>query len=104
MRILLAVLIVTLGTLVACDEGGATSPLPDADLSLPLCTGLTYDSCSANTQCTSMNCKLFDQDGIQVCTVACDASTPCPMTNGITATCNNRGICKPSGANACRVP
>jgi hypothetical protein len=51
-----------------------------------------------------MNCHLYEQQGIQVCIVACDATNPCPMMNGITATCNTKGLCKPSAANACRAP
>ncbi len=84
----------------ACETGGS-STLPDANLSLPMCTGVVYDSCLSNTGCMSMNCKLYDQDGIQVCTQACDANNPCPMQNGQAASCNNRGLCKPPAANAC---
>lgn len=87
----------TLLILGACDTGGDEPPLPDANLSLPMCTGLVYDSCTGNAGCMSMNCKLFSGDGIQVCTQACDGATPCP-TGG---TCNNKGICKPAMANAC---
>lgn len=90
--------------LVACETGGESTPLPDADLSLPLCTGLLYDSCTGNAGCMSMNCHLFDQDAIQVCVQACSASSPCPTLNGMAVTCNNRGLCKPPGANACRTP
>ncbi len=94
-------LIVLVLSMAACETGGAGTPLPDANLSLPMCTGMVYDSCTTNTQCMSMNCKLYDQDAIQVCTQACDASHPCPMQNGAAATCNNRGLCKPPTANAC---
>ena len=86
--------------LAACETGGGTS-LPDADLTLPMCTGAVYDSCLSNLGCMSMNCKLYDQDGIQVCTTTCSASMPCPMQNGMPATCNNKGLCKPPAANAC---
>jgi hypothetical protein len=86
--------------LAACETGGGKS-LPDADLSLPKCTGVVYDSCLSNADCTSMNCKLYDQDGIQVCTTTCSSSMPCPMQNGMPASCNNRGLCKPPAANAC---
>lgn len=88
--------------LAACDNGGASPPLPDADLSLPMCTGQLYDACTTNSDCMSMNCKLFDQDAIQVCVQTCDASNPCPPQDGMPATCNNRGLCKPPAANACR--
>jgi hypothetical protein len=83
-----------------CDTGGST-PLPDADLSQPMCTGVVYDSCTSNAGCMSMNCHLFDQNAIQICTQPCDANTPCPMQGGAAASCNNRGICKPPAANAC---
>lgn len=95
------VTLATISVLAACETGGDGTTLPDADLTKPMCTGLVYDSCTSNAGCMSMSCKLFDQDGIQVCTQTCDASTPCPTFNGQAATCNNRGICKPPGANAC---
>lgn len=67
------------------------------------CTGAAYDPCSDPTECLSERCQLFAQAGIQVCTVACtpgDDST-CPELDGQPAKCNNRGICKPPGANSC---
>lgn len=97
MRILLAIWFVA-----ACKTGSEDPPLPDANPSLPLCTGVVYDSCTSAAGCMSMNCHLFSQDGIQVCTQPCDAANPCPMQNGQAATCNNRGICKPPASNACR--
>lgn len=81
----------------ACDTGGDDPPVPDANLTLPMCTGVVYDSCTTNAGCMSMNCKLFSGSAIQVCTQSCSGSSPCP-TGG---TCNNMGICKPSAANAC---
>lgn len=96
MRALWLVLLVA-----ACETGGG-NPLPDADPSLPPCTGLVYDACTTADDCMSMNCHLFDQDAIRVCTQSCDADTPCPPQNGQPASCNNRGICKPPAANACR--
>jgi len=87
--------------LYACETGGDSKPLPDADLTKPMCTGQLYDSCLTNAGCTSMNCKLFDKEGIQVCTQTCSSSNPCPNQNGAPASCNNRGICKPPAANAC---
>lgn len=85
----------------ACETGGESKPLPDANLTLPMCTGQVYDSCTSNAGCMSMNCHLYDGDGIQVCTQTCSSSNPCPMQNGQAATCNNKGICKPPAANAC---
>lgn len=87
--------------LAACDNGGSGAPLPDANLNLPACTGQLYDSCTTNTGCMSNNCHLYDQDAIQICTQACNASTPCPTQNGMVASCNNKGLCKPPAANAC---
>lgn len=92
----IAILLVT----AACDTGGGGS-VPDADLSLPKCTGVVYDSCTANAGCMSNLCKLYDAAHIQVCTQTCDANNPCPMQNGVAASCNNMGICKPPAANAC---
>ncbi len=89
--------IATLLVLGACVTGGDDPPVPDANLSLPMCTGVAYDSCTSNAGCMSMNCKLFSGSAIQVCTQACSSSNPCP-TGG---TCNNMGICKPAMANAC---
>ncbi len=85
----------------ACETGGDSKPLPDADLTLPKCTGLLYDSCTSNAGCMSSLCKLYDGDGIQVCTQTCSASNLCPNQNGQAASCNNKGICKPPAANAC---
>lgn len=87
--------------LCACETGGASKPLPDADLSKPMCTGLLYDSCTSNAGCMSMNCHLYEGDGFQVCTQTCSSSNPCPNQNGTPASCNNKGICKPPAANAC---
>ena len=41
-------------------------------------------------------------DVVWAFTAACDANNPCPAQNGQPASCNNRGICKPPAANACR--
>src|SRR5437870_303434 len=83
--------------------GGTSTPVSDADPNAPPCTGAVYDNCTANTGCMSANCHLFEQDGIQVCTQSCDATTPCPNdAAGNPVTCNGKGICKPSVANACR--
>jgi hypothetical protein len=86
--------------LAACETGGG-APLPDADLNLPKCTGVVYDSCTSTAGCMSMNCKLYESDAIQVCTTTCSSSMPCPMQNGMPASCNNKGLCKPPAANAC---
>ena len=87
--------------LAACGGGSGGTPVPDANLMLPMCTGQLYDSCTTNAGCMSNNCHLYAQDAIQVCTQACDATHPCPTLNGMAASCNNMGICKPPGANAC---
>ena len=86
--------------------GGSNSEAPDAasgSNQAAACTGSAYDPCTDNTQCTGGNCKAFGGAGLEVCTVSCtpgDATT-CPTAAGITATCNNMGICKPSAATAC---
>jgi len=105
--------------LSACDEGEDQSSVdapaavidgsllvdaPGPDATLAVCTGAIYDSCTTSNQCMSNNCKLFNQDQIQVCTQACSAAAPCPMQNGVAAQCNNMGICKPPAANACTPP
>lgn len=88
--------------LPACETGGDAPTLPDADLTKPMCAGVVYDSCLSNTGCMSMNCKLYEDIPIQVCTQVCDAATPCPMdATGVQGKCNNRGLCKPAAANAC---
>jgi hypothetical protein len=87
--------------LFAC--GNTDTPVPDAPANAPACTGATYDNCSVNDDCTSANCHLFSQDGIQVCTQPCDGSNPCPDdSEGNPATCNNKGICKPAANTVCR--
>lgn len=79
------------------DTGG------DGDEALAACTGAVYDPCTDAAQCMSGTCQAFEQDGIQVCTQMCTPgdNTTCPELNGQPATCNNRGICKPPGANSC---
>jgi hypothetical protein len=66
------------------------------------CTMLVYDLCSTEHDCISTMCHLFQSDGFQVCTQACDATTPCPNdSTGAAGTCNAMGICKPAVANDC---
>ncbi len=87
--------------LVAC--GGSTDTVPDAPDNAPACTGALYDNCNVNGDCDSANCKLFQGDGFQVCTQACDASNPCPDdTGGTPGSCNNKGICKPAQNTVCK--
>jgi hypothetical protein len=90
----------------ACSSSdGDPKPMTDAAaIDAPpgaACTGAVYDPCTANTQCMSMNCRLFMGDGIQVCTQACSAGTPCPMAGSTAVACNNMGVCKPPAANNC---
>ncbi len=85
----------------ACGTTG--TPVPDAPENAPACTGATYDNCSVNGDCTSMNCHLFEQNGFEVCTQACDAGNPCPDDGeGNPGSCNNKGICKPIQNTVCR--
>jgi hypothetical protein len=95
--------------LAAC--GGSSGGGGDIDAPLAtdgnagvVCKGADYDTCVDNTQCTSNNCHLFSQDGIQVCTVACTPlnNATCPVDKaGVHGECNMRGICKPTAANDC---
>ena len=95
-------LVMVLVALAACG-GGTGTTLPDADPNAPLCTGVLYDNCRANTACDSGNCHLFEASAFQICTQACDAANPCPTdATGSPASCNNKGICKPARANSCR--
>lgn len=96
-------LLVLSSMLAACGggEGGDDEPTPDTAAGG---TCAIFDSCTALSDCVSdaVECHLFMQDGIQVCTVACtpnDNST-CPMdSTGARGECNNRGICKPAAVN-----
>lgn len=69
--------------------------------SLPACTGATYEMCTDNAQCTSQQCRVFMQDGIQICTQNCDAQNPCPDFNGNPVLCNMMGRCKSPGQTMC---
>jgi len=102
---LLGLMIVSL--LTACG-GGDPDPTPadsqPADTSGgATCTNANYDPCTANMQCTSNNCHLFQQSGFQVCVPACTpGGAACPNdSSGAAGTCNNMGICKPLAANDC---
>lgn len=79
---------------------------PESTVDAPIdgpnaCRGEAYDPCTANDQCMSNNCRLFNMQGIQVCTQTCNATTPCPMQNGQPVQCNNNGLCRPDVANTC---
>ena len=86
MRISIAMVV----ALVACS---GSAPAND------MCTGAAYDPCNDEHDCDSSMCQNFMMEGFQVCTVACDASNPCP-SNG---TCNDMGICKPAKPNTCKL-
>jgi hypothetical protein len=69
-----------------------------------VCMMRLYDPCNEEHDCNSGMCHLFQGDGFQVCTQACDDDTPCPPDLlGNPATCNNQGICKPVMAHDCRI-
>ncbi|MDB4959966.1 MAG: hypothetical protein JWO36_7535 [Myxococcales bacterium] len=92
-------LMVALG-FVACS--GSSPAEVDADPRGPTCTKALYDLCSTEHDCTSAMCHPFM--AFQVCTQACDASTPCPApTGGGAATCDATGICKPDAPNHCHL-
>jgi hypothetical protein len=82
---------------------GANNMTPDAGTALPACTNAAYDPCTAAGDCTSGQCQLFQQAGIQICTQTCTPGDPttCPQQNGQAVPCNNMGICRPPAANAC---
>ena len=93
-------LLLALLVLAACgDDGGSTV----ADASGSACTNALYDPCTDNAQCTSAMCRTFNMPspGIQICTQACDANTPCPMQNGAAVQCTNANVCRPTAATNC---
>jgi len=69
----------------------------------PVCTGVLYDNCNSEHDCASGDCHTYNAEGYNACTQACSATVPCPDQNGMAATCNNMGICKPATAPDCRV-
>ncbi len=85
--------------------GGDKGGIPDADPNAPVCTGQLYDNCTSSSQCMSGVCHEFSGE-FQVCTQPCTAGddSTCPLSSGMTAKCNNRGICKPAINNMCRPP
>jgi hypothetical protein len=87
------------------DDDDIDAPGPGIDTPAgPACTNATFDPCTSNAECTSGDCHLFMGDGFQVCTQSCtpNDNTTCPTDkSGANATCNNKGICKPSAPNDC---
>ncbi|MEJ7599358.1 MAG: hypothetical protein WKG01_15735 [Kofleriaceae bacterium] len=89
--------------LVTACEAGDTVVIPDADPAAQLCTRAVYDNCNDDADCVSNDCHQYDDVQIRVCTQACSDASPCPNdASGAAAKCNNKGICKPTVANACR--
>src|SRR5689334_3283378 len=87
--------------LAAC--GSSNNTQIDAP-SGPPCTGAVYDSCTSNTQCSSMNCHDYTGSALHVCTQACSGAMPCPSdSTGAAVACNMMGNCKPSVANNCHL-
>lgn len=92
-------LVCALGIAASCggsDAGNGTGV--DAPVGPP-CTGVAYDSCTDTTNhsdcMAGMTCRLFSNDGITICTPACDASNPCPDDkDGNPVSCNMMGRCK----------
>lgn len=113
MRLLrLAVVLFAFGAFGACggDDGGdggtidAPSTPPIDAPGAKLCTGATYDPCTANTQCMSNNCHLYAAQNLQVCVSTCTPgnNSTCPVDkSGANGMCNNMGICRPAMANDC---
>jgi len=94
-------------TLIACGGVDGTNKQPDAGVTVDapssaLCTGAAYDTCTTNDQCGSQQCHLYNGAGLQVCTIACSATVPCPKdATGAAVACNPMGNCKPAVANNC---
>jgi hypothetical protein len=92
--------------LAACGDDGGSAPPADMSTTVDMpggnaCTGAVYDPCTMNSQCVSQNCRMFNQDNIQVCTQTCTPGGACPMAGATPVTCNNMGVCKPPAANNC---
>ncbi len=89
-----------LSGLVAVACGG--DDVADGDASR-MCEGALYDLCTTAADCDSGMCQTFDNEGFSACVQACTPgdNTTCPESNGITANCNNRGICKPMVESGC---
>jgi hypothetical protein len=101
---LIVALVVASGCGVEAPPPPTAIDAPDGELdgaTLPACTGAAYDPCTDNTQCMSQNCRVFNSDGIQICTATCDAANPCPDFNGAPVACNMNNRCNPRGMNAC---
>jgi len=83
----------------ACGGDSGSSQIDASGLA---CTSAVYDPCTSNDQCASMDCHLYNGQGLQVCTQVCNSTTPCPNdTAGNAVTCNMMGNCRPSVANNC---
>jgi hypothetical protein len=93
----LAFAVVVVVAVVACS--GSKPKNPDGGNK---CTGLPYDSCNTEHDCMSADCHPFTT--IQVCTVGCSTTQPCPNdSTGAPGTCTAMGICQPAAANACHL-
>lgn len=101
MKLLAPLFVLSVLGAAAC---GGSDDVADADSSL-MCEGALYDLCATAEDCDSGMCQTFDNEGFSACVQACTAgdNTTCPESNGITATCNNRGICKPTVASDCEL-
>jgi hypothetical protein len=100
---LVVVVAIGIASVVACGDDGSPSP-SDGGGSGSACTNALYDPCTDASQCMSGNCRMFNMPspGIQVCTQACSAGTPCPMQNGQAVECgSNSNVCRPTAANNC---
>lgn len=96
--LLLVGLLVVFGS-SACD--GSKPKQPDGG---DVCTGQLYDPCDSEHNCQGGNCRPFDDEGITVCTQACDESTPCPdTTTGAKVACDSSQLCEPAAADDCHI-
>ncbi len=98
-----------------CDGGSDPQPQSDAPTVTDgptttdgpvgvMCTGAAYDPCTADNQCMSNDCHLYQAQNLQVCVTTCTPgnNSTCPVDRtGANGVCNNMGICRPAAANNC---
>ncbi|HUJ58370.1 MAG TPA: hypothetical protein VLX92_07755 [Kofleriaceae bacterium] len=97
----------TLAFVFAIAACTSSAPAGHVDALEPACTGAIYDPCNTEHDCgaNAPTCQNYEASGFQVCTTACTAGndSTCPTQNGMAATCNDMGLCKPPAANACKL-
>lgn len=88
---------------IACGLTVSAACSGDDGGSAPACTGALYDLCTDNADCTSNNCRMFNDLGVMVCTEACTpGGAACPTQDGAAAQCPmNAMVCRPPAATNC---